>query len=84
MMRSDGGQMMYGAMMWMMALGWIFILALTVLAIAATVWLIRSPRRPRPEARPGGDHARAELDLKYARGEVEREEYLRRKDDLSR
>lgn len=35
---------MSGGMMSMMVLGWIFLLALTVLIIVATIWLIRSSR----------------------------------------
>jgi putative membrane protein len=80
-MMGDGGQQMSGGMMSMMVLGWIFLLALTVLIIVATIWLIRSSR-PQKQ-RPVTSQALAQLDLRYVRGEVEREEFLRRKGDLS-
>lgn len=82
-MMQEGGHQMYGGMMSMMVLGWIFLLALTILTIAATIWLIRSSRRPRKQGPSGTSQALAQLDLRYARGELERDEYLRRKGDLS-
>lgn len=78
-----GGHQMWGGMVAWVILVWIFLLALTALVIAATIWLVRSWRiPPEPRRSPMGP-ARAQLDLRYARGEMEREEYLRRKRDLS-
>jgi len=73
-----GGGMMDG----MTALVWLWVVVpLTVLAlvVAASVWLVRTARGPVP---PGAAAARHELDLRYARGEVDRDEYLRRRADL--
>lgn len=81
-MRGDGYQMS-GGMMSMMALGWIFLLALTVLVVVAIVWLIRSSRPSQMQGRPAMGQALAQLDLRYARGEIDRDEYVRRKGDLS-
>lgn len=82
MMRGDGYQMS-GGMMSMMASGWIFMLALTVLVVVAVIWLIRSSRTSQIQGRPATGQALAQLDLRYARGEIDRDEYLRRKGDLS-
>ena len=64
---------------WGMAIfGWVFMALIVVLV----VWLIWSTtRRPEP---PGRSERRAldVLDERYARGEIEREEYLNRKADL--
>ncbi|HZV25272.1 MAG TPA: hypothetical protein VFG00_03190 [Acidothermaceae bacterium] len=49
--------------------------------VAGVLWLVRNARRPL-EQNPGG--ARQILDEKLARGEVTEEEYLRRRDLLTR
>lgn len=86
MMQGDGmmgGNMMDGMMGGMMLLWVLFLLAFIALAVAAVVWLVRSMRRP-----PGADGAtqesaaRAELDRRYATGELSRDEYLQRRSDL--
>lgn len=59
------------------------IIMIVVLAalIAGTVWLVRtSSDDRRPERRSATDA----LELRYARGEIDRDEYLRRRDDLRR
>ena len=64
-----------------MGLGFIFWLALLVLAIAALLWFVRSQTTTRDslERRSRGRDA---LDERYARGEINREEYLQKKHDL--
>ena len=62
--------------------GWVpAVVGLVFLAafIGLLVWLILSMVR-KPVAAPGG--ARALLDERYAKGEIEREDYLARKADL--
>ena len=67
-----------GSMVWWMALWWVFGLAFLVLI----VWVVARAA--------GGFQGRMEdtpeqiLKRRYARGEIEREEYQRRLDDLRR
>lgn len=69
--------------------GLIFFVVFLVLAIVAIVVLVRMLRAPRPlttgpvlpPAR-GEDGALTELRLRYARGEIEREDFLARLRDL--
>ena len=73
-----GGGMMGGcAFMWFWALFAVLVLALLVVGV---VWLVRTLAGPGP----GGltSAARQELDLRYARGELTREEYQQRRADL--
>jgi putative membrane protein len=73
-----GGGMMDG----MAALVWFWVvvpLVVLALVVVASVWLVRSARGPVPR---GAEGARHELDLRYARGEVDRDEYLQRRADL--
>jgi len=78
MMGGMGGNMMGGGFMWFFAIFWVVVLALLV---AGAIWLARTLTRPsNPPSGPGP--ARAELDLRYARGELDREEYLQRRADL--
>ena len=53
--------------------GWLFMTAVVVLG----VWLIWSTTRQQPRR-----HAADLLDERYARGELDRDEYLERKADL--
>ena len=87
-------------MMWDGTAGWGFMIAwmlfgllLIVLVVVGIVWLVRSvgsdggrpsppPSAPWTDAARGS--AREELDRRYARGEIDREEYLRVRDDLER
>ena len=69
--------------------GVIFFLVLLVLAVVAIVALVRMLRSPRPEAvapsppvTRGEDSALAELRLRYARGEIDRDDFLGRLRDL--
>lgn len=54
-------------------------LLVLVLVIAASVWLLRTARDP---AGSDADVARRDLDLRYARGAVDRDDYLQRRADL--
>lgn len=79
---------------WVHDLFWLLI----VVALVAGAWLMvravmQRPLPPRPPLMPGGPPhvagppgpapALAELDLRYARGEIDRDEYLQRRADLS-
>jgi putative membrane protein len=73
-----GGGMMDG----MTALVWLWVvvpLLVLVLVVVASVWLVGSAR-----SRAGSDAAaaRRDLDLRYAQGEVDRDDYLQRRADL--
>jgi len=72
------GRMMGGGFMWFWAIFWVVVLALLV---AGAIWLARTLTRP-PNPPSGPGPARAELDLRYARGELDREDYLQRRADL--
>jgi putative membrane protein len=65
---------------WGMALfGWLFM----ALIIVLVVWLIWTTTRSDGSRRPvSHSTAREVLDERYAHGEIEREEYLQRKEDL--
>jgi putative membrane protein len=78
MISGMGGNMMGGGFMWFWAVLWVVVLALLV---AGAIWLARTLTRP-PRLPSGPGPARAELDLRYARGELDREEYLQRRADL--
>ena len=71
-----GGGMMGGAFMWFWAIFAVVVLALLVVGV---VWLVRTLTGPSPGAT---STARQELDLRYARGELTREEYQQRRTDL--
>jgi putative membrane protein len=78
MLGGMGGNMMGGGFEWFWAILWVVVLALLV---AGAIWLARTLTRPsNPPSGPGP--ARAELDLRYARGDLTREEYLQRRADL--
>jgi putative membrane protein len=74
---------MYDGMMdgWGMGLGFIFWVALFVLIVAGVLWFVRSQATTsgRIEQRSRGLDA---LNERYARGEIDREEYLQKKRDL--
>jgi putative membrane protein len=81
LMTGMGGNMMGGGFMWFWAVFWVVVLALLV---AGAIWLARTLTRPSnpPSGPAGAGPARAELDLRYARGDLTREEYLQRRADL--
>ena len=71
----------------------VFGLLLTVLLVVGIVWLVRqvsssggspSDSQQPPSTGAGSGTAREELDRRYARGEISREEYLAIRDDLER
>lgn len=72
------GMMMGGPMMVM----FLIMLLVLVALIVGVVWLVRTL------AKDGrGSHPRSaveRLDLRYARGEIDRDDYIRRRDDLER
>lgn len=73
----DWGHM--GGWGWGMAVfGWLF-LALIVVLVA---WLIWSTTRGGDRRTSPGGNPLDVLDHRYARGEIDREEYLQRKEDL--
>jgi putative membrane protein len=75
-MMGDG--MMGGGFMWFWAIFWVMVLALLV---TGAIWLARTLTRP-SNPPTGPSQAQAELDLRYARGDLTREEYLQRRADL--
>jgi putative membrane protein len=79
-----GGMMdrgMMGGFMWFWA---IFMVVVLAVLVAGAIWLARTLTRPSsPPGGPAGPSlARTELDLRYARGDLTREEYLQRRTDL--
>jgi putative membrane protein len=80
MMGGMGGGMMGGGFMWFWAVFWVVVLALLVVG---AIWLARTLTAG--GAGRAGDpaaDAKRELDLRYARGDLDREEYLQRRADL--
>lgn len=68
-----------GGFGWGMAvIGWILMVAI----VALVSWLIWSTTRRPDSAARRGDRALGLLDERYARGEIDRDEYLERRRDL--
>ncbi|HUU61743.1 MAG TPA: SHOCT domain-containing protein [Acidimicrobiia bacterium] len=59
--------------------GWLVM----ILVATAIAWLVWSASRRLGERRSRSPSARELLDERYARGEITREEYLQRREDLS-
>jgi putative membrane protein len=81
----DGGMMGYGG--YGMGFGWIFMIlfwvVLIVLAVGVIRWLGSGPSHLHmPPTPPAGKSALDILRERYARGEIEREEFQQRKRDL--
>lgn len=74
--------MMSGWMNAWMFLGFVFLVLLIALMIAALVWLVRSLTRPGDDMKRSSDGASEELDVAYARGQLSRDDYLQRRADL--
>lgn len=70
----------YGGITAMMIGGWVFYLALLVLAVLAIVWLVRGLRRP--AGAPSTESAEDVLRRRYAAGEISDEEYRQRQAQL--
>ncbi len=66
------------------AMGWIWIWPVLILmGLLMVGYLVaRRPRGPAPPSLPGSSPARLILDERYARGEIEDEEYRRRRVEL--
>lgn len=62
-----GTGMMFGPILWLVVLG---------LIVAGIIWLVR---RLDGGTGPGQNNALAELDLRFARGEIDPEDYAARK-----
>ena len=83
MMHGHGDDMMGGSMSGVMG-GWMLLwallaLALIVLAVVATVWLVKHL-----SGSGSGSGSREILERRYADGEIDRDEYLQRRGDLTR
>jgi putative membrane protein len=70
-----------GTMGWFGGIGMLVLMALVLAALVALVVVFarRGPQSPGP-----GDVARRILDERFARGEIDQEEYERRRDVLTR
>jgi putative membrane protein len=80
---------MYGWMMGGAGAWWIVWLLVPLLIIAVVVVLVVALTRRGPSGGSGtvpplNSSARAILDERYARGEIDHEEYVRRRDELGR
>lgn len=77
-----GGQQMQDMMTMapMMILGLVFMIAIVAALIAGIVWLVRNLTGDRHTT--GRSGAIEQLEVRYARGEIDRDEYLQRRDDL--
>lgn len=79
----DWGSM--GGFMWVGMLIWaILSIALIVLAVVGLVWLVRQLGREGSRRRLADKTPIEELELRYARGEVDRETFLAIREDLER
>lgn len=66
-----GMGMMFGPVLWLIVLG---------LVVAGVIWFVRGTHQGPPQQ--GKSHARAELDLRFAKGEIDADDYAARKDLL--
>ncbi len=71
----DRGMMMGGGLAMLLMV--LFVIGLLVLAVTATVWLVR-----KTGSGSSTSSAREELDRRYAAGEIDRDDYLQRRRDL--
>lgn len=68
-----------------MILFWLVPLFVVIVLVAAAIkYLVGGGSRSKPESTAGRSDALAILEERYAHGEVEREEYLRKREDLKR
>jgi putative membrane protein len=84
LMTGMGGNMMGGGFMWFWVVMVVVMVVVLALLVAGAIWLARTLTRPSspPGGPTGPSPARTELDLRYARGDLTREEYLQRRTDL--
>jgi putative membrane protein len=80
----DQGWGWHGEWMWWMPFHGILWLIIVVGVVIGVIALIRFMWRAgnRPRAERGGSSARDLLDLRYAKGEIGRDEYFEKKKDL--
>lgn len=78
--------MMDYGMGWGWGFGWIWMILLwlvpVLLVLAAIKYLLGGRSRTGTGARQGDDRALAILEEKYAQGEIDRDEFLQKRDDL--
>ena len=79
-----GYGLMHGGGYWLgMGLHGLFWIALVAVIAVMVIWAVRSAGRPyREAAADGGPTPREILDARYARGEIEQDEYVSRKKTL--
>lgn len=79
-----GDGWMHGGGYWLgMGLHGLFWLLLVAAIVVGIIWAVRASGRPyESAARKAGSSAREVLDERYARGDIDREEYLARRKDL--
>lgn len=68
---------------WGMGFGLIFWLAILALIIAGVMWFFRSQSEPASQRSRGRSTSPDMLEERYARGKIERGEYLQKKRDMS-
>lgn len=66
----------------MMVMGLLLMVTILVAVMAGVVWLVRTLNQDGGSRR--GQGAVEQLDLRYSRGEIDRDEYLQRRNDLER
>jgi len=66
-----------------MGLGFLFWLAILAAVIAAVIWVLRSQQGGRAGLSERRSDSLEILEERYARGEIDRDEYLQKKRDLS-
>jgi len=66
-----------------MGLGFIFWLVILVALVAAAMWFVRSQQGNRRGLLDPRSDSLQILEERYARGEIDRDEYLQKKRDLS-
>lgn len=76
MMQMQDGMMMAP----MMIFGFVFMILVVAALIAGIVWLVRNLTGDRHTT--GRSSAIEQLEVRYARGEIDRDEFLQRRDDL--
>lgn len=83
LMTMGGHQMQDGMMMApMMILGFGLMVLVVAALIAGVVWLVRNLTGDHNTT--GRPRAIEQLELRYANGEIDRDDYLQRRDDLER
>lgn len=71
-------------MMWGPGFGWIWMLLILAIIIGLVVWAVTSLRSRDARGHSSPPPAHRILDERFARGEIDEEEYRRRLDELER